>query len=104
TLLPRPWTVADIGTGTGWLLPVLAGHFRRVLSVDPAPAMLACARQRVLERGATNVEFQHGDLGRLPIGDAACDLAIACLVLHHVEVPAAALAELYRVVRPGGRV
>jgi ArsR family transcriptional regulator len=103
-LLPRDWTVADIGTGTGWLLPVLAGHFKRVMAVDPAAAMLACARQRINEAGTTNVDFEQGDLGRLPIPDATCDLAIACLVLHHVARPSEALAELHRVVRPGGRV
>ncbi len=103
-LLPREWTVADIGTGTGFLLPTLAENFDRVIAVEPAETMLECARQRVAERGVANVVFHAGDLDRLPIEENACDLAIACLVLHHVSEPSRALAEMYRVVRPGGRI
>lgn len=103
-LLPRRWTVVDIGSGTGYLLPTLAEHFRRVIAVDPAPAMLECARRRVAEHGARNVAFHQGDLGQLPIRDRACELAIACLVLHHIPEPAEALDEMYRVLRPDGQV
>ncbi len=103
-LLPSDWTVADIGTGTGFLLPALADHFHHVIAVEPAHAMLQCARQRVAEHGAGNVTYHHGELGEVPIKDATCDLAIACLVLHHVPKPAAALAEMHRIIRPGGRV
>ena len=104
TLLPRDWTVADIGTGTGYLLPSLAEHFRRVIAVEPAPAMLECARQRVTDHGAKNVTYHHGDLGSLPIRDRACDLAVACLVLHHVPEPDGALGEIHRILRPSGRI
>jgi SAM-dependent methyltransferase len=104
TLLPREWTVADIGTGTGFLLPILADNFRSVLAVEPAATMLECARQRVSDHGATNVAFYQGDLNRLPIQEGTVDLTIACLVLHHVQKPADALAELHRVLRPGGQV
>ncbi|MBI5762558.1 MAG: metalloregulator ArsR/SmtB family transcription factor [Planctomycetes bacterium] len=104
SLLPAEWTVADIGTGTGFLLPTLADNFRNVIAVEPAATMLECARQRVADHGAANVTFHQGDLNRLPIQDSTADLAIACLVLHHVEKPADALAEIHRVVRPGGRV
>lgn len=102
-LLPREWTVADIGTGTGYLLPSLAVRFARVIAVDASPAMLGCAKRRAADAGATNVEFHPGDLGKLPIADGACDAAIACLVLHHVAKPQEALAELHRILRPGGR-
>lgn len=102
-LLPREWTVADIGTGTGFLLPSLAARFKRVIAVDGSNEMLGCARRRSEDAGATNVEFQQGDLGKLPIADGACDAAIACLVLHHLAKPADALAELQRILRPGGR-
>jgi SAM-dependent methyltransferase len=104
SLLPRDWTVADVGTGTGDLLPVLAANFRRVLAIDPAETMLGCARQRSEEHGAANVSFRLGELADLPIESASCDLALAILVLHHVKSPEAALSELHRVVRPGGCV
>ncbi len=104
SLLPRAWTVADVGTGTGDLLPVLAANFRKVLAIDPSETMLGCARQRSEDHDATNVSFHLGELAELPLESASCDLAIAILVIHHVQSPEAALAELHRVVRPGGRV
>jgi ArsR family transcriptional regulator len=104
SLLPPSWTVADIGTGTGYLLPLLAANFQKVIAVDPADTMLQCAKQRVREAGRSNVAFHQGDLGQLPIEDGVCDLVIACLVLHHVGDPPAALKELHRIVRPGGRL
>jgi ArsR family transcriptional regulator len=104
SLLPREWTVADIGAGTGYLLPILADNFKAVIAVEPAAAMLACARQRVAEDRAAQVTFHQGEASALPMADRACDLAIACLVLHHVAEPRQALDELRRIVRPGGRV
>ena len=103
-LLPADWVVADIGTGTGYLLGVLANCFRKVIGVDPAEAMLEVARHRPELKAAANVEFRQGSLERLPIRDGEVDLAIASLVLHHVERPADAVRELSRCLRPGGRL
>ena len=103
-LLPQSWTVGDIGTGTGYLLPTLAGHFTRVIAVEPVEQMLSSARQRVKGENLTNVELRCGDLTALPMDAAAVDLALALLVLHHVPVPEEALQELHRIVKPQGRV
>jgi ArsR family transcriptional regulator len=103
-LLPEEWTVADIGTGTGYLLPTLAGHFRQVIGVESVAAMLEAARRRMESWGLPNVELCNADLAYLPIAGATVDLAIAVLVLHHVPAPGEALAELRRIVRPGGCV
>ncbi len=103
-LLPDEWVVADVGTGTGYLLPVVARHFSRVIGVDSVERMLQAARQRVGAGGLDNVELRWGDLTRLPMSEAEVDLAVAILVLHHVPVPEEALGELRRVVKPGGRV
>lgn len=104
SLLPREWTVADIGTGTGYLLPILGEHFKQVIAVEPAAAMLEVARHRVSHTSLDNITFDRGDLGCLPIADASCDLAIACLVLHHVPDPAVALAEIARILKPAGQL
>ena len=90
-LLPREWTVADVGTGTGYLLPVLARQFHRVIGVELEDAMLDAARERVTSSGLENVDLRPGDLSQLPISDAGVDVAIAMLVLHHVPVPRDAL-------------
>ena len=103
-LLPGDWTVADLGMGTGYLLPTLAAHFRWVIGVEPVAAMLDGARQRVQCSGQANVELCNADLAHLPFAASAVDLAIAVLVLHHVPAPGEALAELKRIVRPGGCV
>ncbi|MBI4578484.1 MAG: metalloregulator ArsR/SmtB family transcription factor [Planctomycetes bacterium] len=100
-LLPAVWTVADVGTGTGHLLPLLSARFARVIAVDPSEAMLRAARNRPELKQAANVSFRAGSLDRLPIETAGVDLAIASLVLHHVAEPPAALAELRRCLRPG---
>lgn len=103
-LLPADWVVADLGAGTGFLLPALARRFRRVLAVEPVPAMLECARRRIAESGSRNIVLHPGALDALPIRDASCDLAVASLVLHHIPEPGAALAEMLRILRPSGRL
>ncbi len=103
SLLPSTWTVADIGTGTGYLLPMLSRHFERVIGVEPVDRMLETARHRLEHLGIGNVDLRCGELAALPIPDACVDLAIAMLVLHHVPTPRDALSELHRVVRSGGR-
>ncbi len=103
-LLPQTWTVLDVGTGTGYLLPILARHFERVIGVEPVDNMLEAARHRVDHHGNGNVELRRGDLAQLPLAAASVDLALAVLVLHHVPAPRAALAELYRVVHDGGSI
>lgn len=103
-LLPREWTVGDIGTGTGYMLGTLAGSFGQVIAVDPSERMLDIARSRAQALGAGNVSFREGALEALPIEDGELDLALASLVLHHVPEPPAALHELQRCLRPGGRL
>lgn len=104
SLLPPAWTVLDVGSGTGYLLPALGRQFAHVLAVEPVESMLGVSRQRVQGRGLSNIDLRQGDLTALPIAAGAVDLAIAVLVLHHVPSPREALGELYRVVRPGGRL
>jgi ArsR family transcriptional regulator len=103
-LLPRDWIVADVGTGTGYLLPTLARHFTQVIAVEPAETMRHAASHRIEHHRLDNVLLSGGDLGRLPIGESTVDLAIAILVLHHVPTPHESLSELHRIIRTGGRV
>ena len=104
SLLPTDWTVADVGTGTGYLLPLLGTHFKRVIAVDPVEAMLESARQRVSTHSLDNVTLCRGDLSKLPMTSSAVDLAVAVLVLHHVASPHNAVKELHRVLCCGGQV
>lgn len=101
-LLPRDWTVADIGCGTGNAAELLAPHVREVIAVDQSQPMLQAARKRLA--GISNVRFLDGPIEALPLPDAAVDAAICLLVLHHVREPGDAMSELRRVIRPGGRL
>jgi ArsR family transcriptional regulator len=101
-LLPRHWTVADLGCGTGSTLGVIAPHVGRAVGVDASDEMLASARTRTAR--CPNVDLRRGLLEALPLGDAEVDAAFLMLVLHHLATPARALAEAGRVVRPGGRL
>jgi DNA-binding transcriptional ArsR family regulator len=103
-LLPSEWVVADIGTGTGYLLPALSARFEKVIAIEPAGAMLEAARNRPGLENAHNIVFRSGSLADLPIQTGELDLAIASLVLHHVSEPQAALREIRRCVGDGGKL
>jgi SAM-dependent methyltransferase len=101
-LLPPHWTVADLGCGTGALAAELAVQVGKVIAIDQSAAMLATAR-KVLA-GHANIEIHEAPLEALPIPDRSCDAAIASLVLAYLDHPAPALAEAFRILRPGGRL
>lgn len=103
-LLPRGLTVADVGTGTGGMLPYLAEIAERIVAVDLSTEMLRRARARAKALGLTGIELVKGDLESLPLADASVDAAFAVLVLHHASKPKAAAEELARITRPGGTV
>jgi SAM-dependent methyltransferase len=100
-LLPSDWVVADLACGAGSVTVRLAPHVARVIGVDRTPEMLAAARIR--SQGLPNVELLEADLAALPIPDGSCDGALLLLALTHIESPEAALAEMARILRPGGR-
>ena len=103
-MLPREWTVLDLGCGTGNAAELLSPLVKRVIAVDRSQPMLNAAKKRLSGGGCENVEFVLGDLSSLPIEDAQADAAVCFLVLHHVEDPAAALKECARVLKPGGQL
>ncbi len=95
------WVVGDLGCGTGQVSAALAPFVARVIGVDGSAAMLQAAKKRL--RQFDNVELRRGDIEALPIDDQRLDAATAMLVLHHVPEPGKALAEIARVLKPGGR-
>ncbi len=106
-LLPASWHVADLGTGTGYLLPVLARRFARVTAVDDSAPMLDLARHRLETEApetAGKVILCHGNLEQLPLDSNDTDLAVALLMLHHLSDIHTALREVHRVLRPGGQL
>ncbi len=100
-LAERTWTVGDLGCGTGQVSAALAPFVEKVIAVDASAAMLQAAKKRLQSVG--NIELRRGDLEALPIDEARLDAATLMLVLHHVPEPERALAEVARVLKPGGR-
>lgn len=92
-------TALDAACGTGRTTAALAARGYRTIGVDQSPDMLEHARRKVPDG-----EFHEGRLEKLPVDDASVDLAVSTLALTHVPDLTDAVAELARVVRPGGRV
>ncbi|HKY08226.1 MAG TPA: metalloregulator ArsR/SmtB family transcription factor [Candidatus Binatia bacterium] len=103
-LLPRDLVLADVGCGTGSLTFELARFARRVIGIDLSPEMLRRARVAARERGVENVEFRQADALKLHLDPASVDAAFCVMVLHFLPDPKRAIAELCRIVRPGGSV
>ena len=104
--------VLDVGCGTGpelaWLA-AMVGPGGKVVGLERSTALIAAARGRTAARAGGlepehAIELVQGDACALPFGDAAFDGCRADRTLQHVEDPDRALAEMIRVVRPGGRV
>ena len=99
--------VVDAGSGAGVDSIVagrLVGPTGAVIGIDMTEGMLRKARAAAAAAGATNVEFREGYLEALPVDDGWADLVISNGVLNLVPDKAAALAEMHRVLRPGGRL
>lgn len=99
-----PGRILDIGVGTGISLPYYERK-HRVTGIDLSRDMLERARSRVAEDGLSHVEgLEVMDAGALTFPDRAFDAAVAMFVITVVPDPDKVLAEMARVVRPGGRV
>jgi SAM-dependent methyltransferase len=89
----------DVGTGPGTLAGLAAGRGAAVTAVDAEAGMVAAAR-----RAVPSADVRQATLPDLPFPDAAFDAVVANFVINHVGDPAAAMRELARVGRPGGRI
>jgi len=99
--------VLELGCGNGTFLPRLAtavGSSGQVLGVDHSQEFIELARRRVNSAGLDRVQLEVADAYQLPFEDASFDAAHCERVLMHLADPTAALRELARVVRPGGRI
>ncbi|MGA1556157.1 MAG: class I SAM-dependent methyltransferase [Ilumatobacteraceae bacterium] len=95
-------TVVEIGFGSGSNLSAYGHGVERVLAVEPSATARRLAADRVAESSIA-VEYVGVDGASLPLGDASCDAALSTFTLCTVPDVEQALAELLRVVRPGGR-
>ncbi|RPJ01868.1 MAG: methyltransferase domain-containing protein [Chloroflexi bacterium] len=97
--------VLELGPGPGAFTVSAAqrtGAEGRVIAVDIQPAMIAQVQDRVRETGLSNVQTHVASAHALPLDDGSVDRAFLITVLPEIPEPGRALAELYRVLRPGG--
>jgi len=103
-LIPAGAAVLDCAAGTGEFSLAAAKQAASVLSTDLSRPMLDRAAVKARRAGADNVSFALRDITALPDPDGSFDAVIAANVLHLLPEPEKALAELWRVTRPGGRL
>ncbi|MBW3572989.1 MAG: class I SAM-dependent methyltransferase [Gemmatimonadetes bacterium] len=111
--LLRPWLegrdlgdVVDVGCGTGNLPPLLAhsaGAIGGYVGADLSAGMLRMARAKAIG-GTVRTGFVGADAGKLPLRDRSFDTAVSASALHYWDDARAGLAEIRRVLRPGGRL
>ena len=100
-------TVLELGPGPGYFTPeasAAVGSNGRVICVDLQPGMLALLRDRLQDQHVENARLVAGDATRLPLADRSVDAAFLVTVLGEIPDRPAALIELSRVLKPGGRL
>jgi len=95
--------VLEVAIGTGLNLPFYPAATTTITGIDLSPAMLAIARQRAADLGV-HVDLHTGDAEALPFEDATFDTVVCALSLCTIPDPATAIAEMRRVLLPGGRL
>jgi SAM-dependent methyltransferase len=90
--------VLDVGCGDGQIARALAARGANVLGIDPTALHIEIANQR-----GGGPRYQMGSATSLPCADASVDAVVACLVFEHIDEMDAAVAEVARVLRPGGQ-
>jgi ubiquinone/menaquinone biosynthesis C-methylase UbiE/DNA-binding MarR family transcriptional regulator len=102
-LMP-PMVIADLGAGEGTFSQLLARHARKVIAVDNSEKMVEYGAELARKHVIKNLEYRQGDLESPPIKDETVDLAFFSQALHHAQHPGRAVAEAWRILKPGGRI
>ena len=98
------FTVLDVGTGTGVLLPYILGEigkYGRIVAIDIAEKMLLRARAKCFDE---NIDYLCTDVMAIPLGSDMFDAVVCYSSFPHFQDKPEALAEIYRVLKAGGRV
>lgn len=105
--LRRGETVLDMGSGGGidtLLAALRVGPTGKAIGLDMTPAMIEKARENARAAGASNVEFLEGRMEEIPLPDGAVDVAMTNGVINLITSKGKLFREVFRVLRPGGRL
>jgi len=94
--------VLDIASGDCAIAELLAPRAERIACVDRSPRVLHAGRERILEAGHANVDFERADMHDLPFPDASFDQVLLLACLCYAREPVRTIAEAARVLKPGG--
>ena len=103
TLMP-PLVIADLGAGEGTFSQLLARRAKKVIAVDNSEKMVEYGAALARKHRVKNLEYRQGDIEDVPIRKASVDVAFFSQALHHARHPQRAVAEAWRILRPGGRI
>ncbi len=104
--IQRGETVLDLGAGAGndaFVARQLVGEEGRVIGLDFTPAMVRKATANAQKLGFTNVEFVRGDIEQMPLPNDTADVVVSNCVLNLLPDKSKGFAEMFRVMKPGGR-
>jgi ArsR family transcriptional regulator len=96
--------IADLGAGEGLISQLLARRAEAVVCVDNSPKMVEFGSELAAKNGFTNLHYELGDIEDVPLKDNSFDLVLLSQALHHAQHPERAIAEAYRILKPGGQV
>ena len=96
--------IADLGAGEGTFSQLLARRAKKVIAVDNSEKMVEYGAELARKHGVQNLEYRKGDLEDVPLRDSSIDLAFFSQSLHHAPHPERAVAEAWRILKPGGRI
>ncbi len=102
-LMP-PMLIADLGAGEGTFSQLLAQRAKKVIAVDNSEKMVEYGTELARKHGVKNLQYRQGDLEDVPIRAGSVDLAFFSQALHHATHPQRAVAEAWRILKPGGRI
>ncbi len=102
-LMP-PMVIADLGAGEGTISQLMAQRAKKVIAIDNSEKMVEFGSELARTHGIENLEYRLGDIEEVPIPSGTVDLAFLSQALHHAPHPERAIAEAWRILKPGGRL
>ncbi|MCX7709963.1 MAG: helix-turn-helix domain-containing protein [Clostridia bacterium] len=103
-LLKKNMTIVDLGAGDGYISRAIAKSVKKVVAVDISSEMLKELKKKAREAGIKNIEAVESDGRDVPFENGNADMICTSMYLHHIDEPENAVAEMNRMLRPGGKV